>query len=218
MADQPRSDNITNHAELEDSENVELDTDINETDHISLLGSKADSNAQNQDEQLLISRVAEADDVKLSELLWKHLAIKGPVNTSGPLIALMAVLKASAKKDELVNIDVLAKGHDGCTALHLAAIIGIPDAVKALIKAGIDVNSRDDRGWTPLIYAALYNQYDSIKVLLEFKADVNIRDNTYGQSAVSYAAEKGHTQVIKLLIEAHSDIYSKNGEGFPPLK
>ena len=63
--------------------------------------------------------------------------------------------------------------------------------VECLAEANSNVNCLDKDGLTPLILAAMGNKHDIIRVLLDFSADVNIRDAKYGQSAVSFAAEKG---------------------------
>ncbi|KAI0965770.1 ankyrin repeat-containing domain protein [Xylaria arbuscula] len=106
----------------------------------------------------------------------------------------------------------------GRTALHLAALHGNPEVIEALMKNNSDVNALDKLGQTPLILAARYDRPKSINMLLQFKADLDIKDTVFEQSAVSYAAERVHKEVVKLLIDAGCNIYSNSTESFPPLE
>ncbi|KAI1302722.1 ankyrin repeat-containing domain protein [Xylaria venustula] len=116
------------------------------------------------------------------------------------------------------GISSKAKNVIGRTALHLAAYRGHVEVIEALMRAKSDVNALDSLGQTPLILAARYGQSGSIRMLLQFRADLDIKDIEFGQSAVSYAAERVHIEVVKLLINAGCNIYSDSTESFPPLE
>ena len=63
---------------------------------------------------------------------------------------------------------------------------------------------------TPLHRAAAHNQEASIRLLLERGADVRIRDFPYNAYALHFAAVKADLDVVKLLVDAGSDVV---GEG-----
>jgi len=50
--------------------------------------------------------------------------------------------------------EINAKNDEGFTALHLAAIGGMPKIVKYLIEKSANVNEKDNQGQTPLHFAA----------------------------------------------------------------
>ncbi|KAJ8132800.1 hypothetical protein O1611_g824 [Lasiodiplodia mahajangana] len=106
---------------------------------------------------------------------------------------------------------------NGKSPLHWAAKQGNTEAVELLVKYGTDVNRPDDDGQTPLMFAAMNNHYDTIAILLDAEAAIDTRDSINEQSAVSFAAENGHTKVVELLIKAGCNIYSQ-GERYPPLE
>jgi ankyrin repeat protein len=133
-------------------------------------------------------------------------------NGKGPSIK--ALLDDNSKA---VDVNIKDKIYER-TALSWAAYRGDTEAVGLLAQAGSDVDSLDEDGQTPLILATRNGHSDSITKLLTFKPDLNIRDAIFEQSAVSYAAEKGHTEVVKLLIEAGCNIYSQTRERFSPLE
>ena len=70
-----------------------------------------------------------------------------------------------------------------------------PTAV--LLERGADVNSKSEYG-TALAQAAEVGDVATVKVLLEFGADIRARDPK-GRTAVMRAAQKGHTEVVRLL-------------------
>ncbi|KAK4196138.1 ankyrin repeat-containing domain protein [Triangularia verruculosa] len=66
----------------------------------------------------------------------------------------------------------------------------------------------------PLIKAAKENDAEEVKRLLDQGEDVNVRDEAYyGQTAISWAAEKGHLGIVKILYEhdARLDILDCDG-------
>ena len=110
--------------------------------------------------------------------------------------------------------------NDGWTALNSAAANGQNDAVSALLKASPDVNTADKRGYTPLrwatYWAATTNITTTIEALLTAKADPNIPDDQ-GVTALSRAADKGHTNSVSILLEGKADPCKQDNEAWCPL-
>lgn len=69
---------------------------------------------------------------------------------------------------------------------------------------------------TPLIYYAEVGNLGQVVRLLRGGADVGARD-TFGETALHYAAGNGHDDVVKALVLAGSDLRWTNGRGDTPL-
>jgi serine/threonine-protein phosphatase 6 regulatory ankyrin repeat subunit B len=92
-----------------------------------------------------------------------------------------------------VNTQILVDEHRGqkyySTALEEASQEGHAEVVKLLITAG------------GLIEASKYGQIELVKQLIEEGVDVNVVDND-GYTALWWAYQNGHTEVVELLREA----------------
>ncbi|CZT47714.1 related to ankyrin [Rhynchosporium secalis] len=82
-------------------------------------------------------------------------------------------------------------------------IVGILllDLEEAIANDPGQVDITDAMGRTPLLWAAARGDAKSIKILLDYDANPNIID-MYLATSVSYAADRGHTLCVKLLLEA----------------
>ena len=72
-----------------------------------------------------------------------------------------------------------------------------------------------DRPTVSIQHAAKTGDIDQLKRHVYWGTDVNARDNE-GYTALFYAAENGHVDVVKLLIEG-ADVNAKNQYGNTPL-
>ncbi|KAF5638968.1 ankyrin repeat [Fusarium tjaetaba] len=97
--------------------------------------------------------------------------------------------------------------HEGRTPLSFAAEKGHEAAVRTLInqKACIHLasNTLFGGGWTPLSYSIRCGHTAVVRLLLESGAKLEY-DNS-GRTALSHAAEKGHKDIIILLLQKRAD-------------
>ena len=111
--------------------------------------------------------------------------------------------------------DVEAADRHKRTAMHHAARYGHQLVCVALVDNISDVDVRDRNGWTPLMYASRWNRTSVAEYLIDQGALVNVRERKEGKSALSFAAERAHRKIVKLLLrnddtDSHlRDIYGK---------
>ena len=101
------------------------------------------------------------------------------------------------------DADVAAADKRGTTALMLA--IGRAAAIDVLLTCGARTGARDARGFTPLMSAAWTGRVDTAERLLAYAADIDTRDTQQGRTALMWAAVKGHTAFVKMLLAAGSN-------------
>lgn len=106
------------------------------------------------------------------------------------------------------GIDINVRLVDGATTLHTAALVGDIETVRILLDAGADPNAVDDCNRKPLWFAARNNRVNIVKSLLEMTTNIN--DQVYnGHTCLTSAARWGHTNCVKLLLEAGAEIWSQ---------
>ena len=111
------------------------------------------------------------------------------------------------------NADVNAKDALGRTPLGIAAEKGHAEVVKFLIENGAEVNITDSSDNTPLIF--IIHKTGNLEIterLLERGAIVNAQNRT-GETALMYAAWRGHSEIVRLLLAYHADVTLKNKQG-----
>jgi ankyrin repeat protein len=74
-------------------------------------------------------------------------------------------------------------------------------AVTAALDRGADVNARYRYGMTALFKAAERGNADVTKVLLDRGIDVNVKDTFYQATALSWALQNDHFNVVTLLLQ-----------------
>ncbi len=82
---------------------------------------------------------------------------------------------------------------------------GDATAVAALLDKGADVNAKFRYGATALFKAADIGNVEVVKVLLAHGADVKVKDTFYGASAMDWALNHKHVEVIRLLLEKDAE-------------
>ena len=78
---------------------------------------------------------------------------------------------------------------------------GDPAAVTAALDKGADVNAKFRYGTTALFKAAERGNPAVTKVLLDHGAEVNVKDTFYGATAMSWALQNDHLEVVRLLLQ-----------------
>ncbi|HEB41882.1 MAG TPA: hypothetical protein ENI08_02595, partial [Candidatus Dependentiae bacterium] len=104
------------------------------------------------------------------------------------------------------------KGKGGRTPLAVAAAHGHKDAIDMLINAGARFSIRDNQSNTPFLLAAQYGRTDVVNYLLQYRGnDINIEDSDQrGDTALIQAADRGHGEVVKVLLKWGANIYHTN--------
>lgn len=101
------------------------------------------------------------------------------------------LLDAGAKID--------AQDQGGSTALMFAASGPVSSTVQLLLDRGAAVNTKDsNEHFTALMWAAAEGQTENVKLLLKHGADISLKDKD-GDTAESFAAQKGHNAIVELL-------------------
>lgn len=116
-------------------------------------------------------------------------------NGHTPVIAYL--LEEGAKLD--------ARDSAGRTALMYASSGPFADTVELLLDKGADANVQGTlEGFTALMTAAAEGQLEVVRLLLAHGADRKIEDQD-GDTAESFARQKGHADVVELLRKAPAD-------------
>ena len=113
--------------------------------------------------------------------------------------------------------DARAVTTDGATAMHLAAVAGVPGTITALVAAGGDVNATEPAwGQTPLMAAAARGRADAVRALLKAGADPSVTAKTMdimASAAQDRQAKAKRDAVLAQLREAQGQ--SKNPNWLP---
>jgi ankyrin repeat protein len=144
-------------------------------------------------------------------ILAATLTIRG-ADTSGHQIAKTELLRAIERGDRPAwnrmlreGADVTARDADGNTPLHLAALHGHADCVRALLDRGADANATNNAAATPLIYGI--TDTEIVRALLEHHANPNAMTKL-GMTPLLSAVTRGQSyEVAKLLIEAGAEVH-----------
>ncbi|XP_022124824.2 ankyrin repeat domain-containing protein 17 isoform X1 [Pieris rapae] len=104
------------------------------------------------------------------------------------------------------------------TALTLACFQGRHEVVSLLLDRKANVEHRAKTGLTPLMEAASGGYVEVGRVLLDKGADVNAPPVPSSRdTALTIAADKGHTKFVELLLQRRAAVEVKNKKGNSPL-
>jgi uncharacterized protein len=124
---------------------------------------------------------------------------------------------------EMVNlllqarVNVNAADDHGVTALARACENASPALVTRLLEAGANPNLAQESGLTPLMIAARTGNVPVAKALIARGADVNATTGEASASALMWAVANGHSDFVRLLIEARADVRHSTTKGFTAL-
>lgn len=153
--------------------------------------------------QLLIDAGADVKKANFYGVTALYIAAR-----AGDAAATRMLLAAGAD----ANVALPASGE---TVLMTAAKSGNPDVVRALLTGGRDVSLsqlREARAAASVAEAAGYSLPTNPALGTNY-ADVNARERLYGRTALMIAATEGHLEIVRLLVEAGSDLNSSDAEG-----
>ena len=106
------------------------------------------------------------------------------------LVALLLPLQTATNPKQELNDQLFEAVRKGDVA-----------AVTAALDHGADVNAKFRYGTTALFKAAERGYADVAKVLLDRGADVKVKDTFYGATAMSWALDNKHVDVVKLILQ-----------------
>ena len=121
-------------------------------------------------------------------------------------------IKAATFLADYPGLDVNAMNPSGENALMIAALRGHRSVVEILIKRKAQVNKP---GWTPLHYAATNNGTHApamVRLMLDRYAYIDAASPN-GTTPLMMAAQYGHRDVVKLLLEEGADPSIRNQQG-----
>lgn len=118
------------------------------------------------------------------------------------------------KKLNHVPLNINYKSFDNWTPIHFAALHGNNFALEMLLESPeIYVNSLTNFKLSALHVATKNNKADSVSLLLRAGVDCNIQDED-GNTALHYAAELGHKEIVTMLLNAEKvNPHIRNNKG-----
>ena len=103
------------------------------------------------------------------------------------------------------NIDINVRQQDGATPLFTATQGNNHEVVELLVRRGANVNLGLLDDTTPLSHAAYKGNIEVVKRLSQV-TDIRVNQKTKeGVSALSYASQQGHAEVVELLLNKGAD-------------
>jgi len=159
-------------------------------------------------ERLRIFRKA----MSLHEMHYQHIGIEKNKSIELPLIC------AASKNDKLpeiqkllsIGIDPNTQDNRGWSSLMWASAEGHQKIVEVLLEHGADPNIINYLGRSAIMYASNYGFYDIVKSLLHSGAITTPSSEFRDNPALSAAVDKGHLEVVKILVEHGANVLHKN--------
>ena len=114
------------------------------------------------------------------------------------------------------DFDLNIRDPKGQTALHLHAVEGDGDGLKALLERDFDINAIDKKGNTPLHLALKANEADLVSAMLDAGADpqaANSKGVTPLMLALAREADEEMAPLIDRLIKAGADLKAQDASG-----
>lgn len=161
------------------------------------------SNQASQNLDLLFDAALDGNIETVKQFIKNGFDINQPNPDEQSLLMLAGFNGHTALCEYLIKngAHIEARESNGRTALMFASTGPFPETVKLLLKNDANPNSIDRlEHFTALMHAAAEGHFEVVKLLLENGADPLLKD-VDGDSAESFAFQKGHSKVAKLLRE-----------------
>ena len=94
----------------------------------------------------------------------------------------------------------------GVTKMHIAAMLGLDNAVRTLMGRDDDLSPRDSTGLTPLLYAVNMRHIGIAQLLIEGGAETDAQGRSTGTIALFNAVERNLPSIVSLLLEKGADV------------
>ena len=103
-------------------------------------------------------------------------------------------------EDNDLDVNGHSKYYGDWTPTIAAARSGHIPCLKFLVSEGADVNASDKHGWTPLMFAAKAGNLTVVEYLVEEAgADRQLEDKHKGYTALMWARDEGHHDIVSFL-------------------
>ncbi|KAJ2068458.1 phosphate system positive regulatory protein pho81 [Coemansia sp. S155-1] len=164
---------------------------------------RACSELKSPDKQQMLLDTGLADLRSADDINERTLAHEAAIH--GSLAILRAAVKAGCDADEP---DYYAR-----RPIHYAAINGHEQCIAYLLEQGCSVGIIDDDGRHAFDYAVINGHSECARLLLQY--DRTIAIGTPDQPALQLACEKGHQDIVLMLLDAGAEIVA-NSQGVHP--
>jgi ankyrin repeat protein len=124
---------------------------------------------------------------------------------------------ATAELFVKAGIDVNAVDPNGNSALVIAANKNNADVVRFLMENGANPDVKGSKGLIPLDDAASLGNLESVKELIRYAPGQKSEDIFKATNAYLLAARYGHTEMVKVLLDAGADVNWVSPEGWNAL-
>lgn len=184
--------------------NTEIDRFTVTNDEISYLGYFLTAN-------VTFNEIFDGDLVEVyDKLLDKFINGK---NLIGGLILNNFIKNSDLEKIQHPKADLQQVEADGKTCLHNAVTFNSNiEVLKVLVDAGSDINAVDKNGFTPLMFSTDYDFTDTALFLIE-QENINLNlSNSYGFTALHYAARNENIEIVCKLLAAGADPHISTNE------
>lgn len=179
-----------------------------------LLQHKADPEATNSEGRTCLTDAALRNHLEIVELLLTYNANINAQDRNYQNV--LHVLAADEASDTEVYMEALGKA----TKKHGRIPRWGTEMVQLLLRTNIDVELQDDRGRTPLHWAAITGKEDFLSLLLTRpqgpRANVHAC-NHRRKTALHLAAESGHLETCRLLLDYGANVMAKSDGAWTPL-
>lgn len=118
----------------------------------------------------------------------------------------------------LANDGSLASAnHQGRTALCIAVDKGHIDIVDILLNHGADIEAVAPDGRRPLFIAAENGNTAIVELMAKWKASIESPNDIFHSTALLTACQRGHIEVVRLLLQLGADLEARLADGQTPL-